>query len=170
MSRVLATAALLVLSTACKGTFLSQVEAGYQLSPPTTGIEHGAVVSGHLGGSEVPGTGIGLSARARVMTGSWAVPEIGPHVFFLYEEDDPVAFYVRANPYVGLGGYQGDVRPMFSAVLEPGLMLYPGTDASALTLSLAAEYTIGPSFDPTGEVYSRAWFTVQVGLAIGGVK
>jgi len=152
----------------CAGTVLTQVETGYQFAPTSGGGDHGGAITGHMGGSDIPNLGIGMSARARAMSNAWAFPEVGPHVFGMVENDGPVAFYTRANTWVGLGGVNGGVRPMFSVGISPGLLIYPGVSPLALTASLTAELTVGPG--SANDTYTRGWIGLQVGFAIGGVK
>ncbi|MCB9678106.1 MAG: hypothetical protein H6737_23600 [Alphaproteobacteria bacterium] len=159
--------ALLPFATGCAGTVFTQVETGYHYAPVKPG-EHGGSITGHIGGSDIPFLGIGMSARTRAMSNAWVFPEIGPHAFFFAETDAPVAFYVRANTFVGLAGVNGGVRPMFSVALSPGMMIYPGDSPLGLTISLIGEGNLGPGTQ--NDTYTRGWAGLQVGFGIGGVK
>lgn len=157
---------LIVLAASCRGTVLTQVETGYAAAPIASPIEHSGVLQGHVGGSSEPGFGIGVSARARAFSDGWAVPEVGPHGFLMYDDDANFGAYLRAGTLIGLGGYGGEIGPMFTAQLSPGILLYPtADDPLAITISLTAELSGSPTIG-----YGRFWAGVQIGFAIGGVE
>lgn len=159
---------LLMLSlmlVGCKGTFMAEVQSGYQMSPAAGEISHGGTLAAHLGGSGVEGAGLGLSGRLRVWDHGWAAPEIGPHGFVMYEDDGPIAFYTRANLYVGLMGAYGGIGPGFSAVLNPALVIYPGDSPEFLSIGLTGDITLSP----VDQGYARGFIGLQVGFGVGGV-
>lgn len=155
---------VVLLLAGCRGTFMAQVETGYALAPTVDPVEHSGTLQGHIGGSDIPSVGIGLSARARAFSDGWAFPEVGPHGFFMWDDDENVGVYVRAGVLVGLGGHQGEIMPMFTGQLSPGFVIYPGDSPIGLSASLSAELSGSPT---TG--YGRFWTGAQVGFVIGGV-
>ncbi len=154
---------LLPLLTACAGTFLTEIQTGYALAPVRGGPQHAGAITGHVGGSSGQGLGIGVSARGRVMDHGFAFPEVGPHGFLLIENDGPVAFYTRLNAFVGLAMLDQQLGPVFSGVLNPGVLVYPADDPLFLSFSLTGEVSLAP----VGQ-YSRGWLGVQIGIGAGG--
>jgi hypothetical protein len=156
----------LLLAAGCRGTMLTQVETGYAVAPIRTPIEHSGVLQGHIGGSSEPGFGIGVSARARAFSGGWAFPEVGPHGFVMFDDDEHFGAYLRAGTLVGLGGHDGELGPMFTAQVSPGILIYPSPDDPlAITVSFTAELSGSPVIG-----YGRFWAGVQIGFALGGVE
>ena len=156
--------AVLTLS-GCGGTILTEFQGGYAIAPTGEQVGHAGSLAAHLGGSEAQGVGIGLSGRARAMDHGFAFPEAGPHIFVLLENDKQIAFYTRANAFVGFGMLEEEIGPVFSAVLNPGLMFYPAQDPTFLSLSLTADMTLAP----VGP-YARPWFGIQFGFGAGGTR
>jgi hypothetical protein len=151
----------------CAGTFLTEVQAGYAISPSSNDTRHAGVLSAHLGGSEIPGFGLGLSGRFRAYNGGWSLPELGPQVFYMYENDEPWAFYLRGNALVGLANHDGENGPSIGGTLNPGFVFYPGDLPSGLTVSLTGEIHGIPLRD---RFVRRGFVGLQFGYAIGGVK
>jgi len=149
----------------CGGTILTEFQGGYALAPTGEELGHSGSLAGHVGGSSAYGLGIGLSARARAMNQGFVFPEAGPHIFLLAENDTPIAFYVRANAFVGFGMLEGEIGPVFSPVLNPGIIWYPADDPTFLSLSLTADMTLAP----VGP-YARPWFGIQFGFGAGGTR
>ncbi len=112
----------------------------------------------------MPGAGIGATVRTRAWNGGWAFPEFGPHGFVLVENDSPIAFYSRLSLTGGLSGVGGDIGPIFTATLTPGIILYPADEPVGITLSGVVAAHAAPAASDT-----QVWFGVRIGVAVGGV-
>ncbi len=157
-------AVLPLLGAGCGGTLLSQLETGYANGPNSSGGMHGGSLAAHIGGSSVPGVGLGATVRASAWSGGWAFPEFGPHAFVLAENDTPLAFYSRLSLTGGLSGVGGDVGPIFTATLTPGIIIYPAEEAFGLTLSAVFAAHAAPVAEDT-----QLWIGFRLGVALGGV-
>src|SRR5690606_33436408 len=135
------------------------------MSPKATGVQHGGAIAGHIGGSSEVGFGIGATMRARAWSGGWAIPEVGPHAFLFFDDDQHLGLYTRLSFTGGLGGVRGELGPMFTAELTPGVIFYPTEDPLGLSFSLVASASGAPVNE---ELW--AWFGFRFGLVIGGMQ
>ena len=154
----------LLALTGCHGTVLAQLETGYEYGPRADASLHGGSLAAHLGGSTTPGLGIGATVRTRAWSDGWAFPEFGPHAFVFFENDTPVAFYARTSVTGGLAGIGGELGPVFTGTLSPGVILYVAEEA--IGLSLSGVFAVHGA--PVGG-HTQVWFGVRVGVMIGGV-